>query len=60
MAALRTRQAVVGLMSLRHGGLASKSYDREVAGMKDSEILSLVVGIISPNSPQIIARIGQD
>lgn len=47
MAALRTRQAVVGLMSLRHGGLASKSYNREVAGMKDSEILSLVVGIIS-------------
>ena len=33
-------------MSHRYGGLASKSYDREVADMKDSEILSLMVGII--------------
>ena len=38
--------AVAGLMSHRYGGLASKSYYREVADMKDSEILSLMVGII--------------
>lgn len=33
-------------MSIRHGGHASKSNDTEVADMKDSEILSLVIGII--------------
>ena len=39
-------KAVVDFMSIRHGGHASKSDDTEVADMKDSEILSLVIGII--------------
>ena len=39
-------KAVVDFMSIRHGGLASKSDEEEVADMKDSEILSLVIGII--------------